>query len=286
MRLILGDNPFFGVNHKSGSKPLDDELVRFKNAATIISEAAVNDFSVFMLSAHPGYGRLLAEADDALSAVGSSVDLALVIPYPHSLNKLVAEGGYYALAQAVGYKALLYSIFEFISVIRSDKSKGLVTPFKKLIQIEAESIETSNVRLKYVCLHNVVTDVLLAVGRTDLLNGFAIACIESGFEPVFISQNPISLLSCEVLRPYVACFTYNLLGYMVNPQIGSVDKYLDAISNRKGEKWAMQVFASGALGLEEAIDSKVVKYFDGIVYATTNRGRIAQFSNKIKDVTK
>ena len=50
MEIVLGDNPFFGVNHRAGSKPLESEEARFEEAAQVIRRAVEQDIATFMLS--------------------------------------------------------------------------------------------------------------------------------------------------------------------------------------------------------------------------------------------
>ena len=282
MKIIMGDNPFFGVNHRAGSKPLDDEATRFEAAAAVLKSASRCGVHSLMLSTHPGYDRLLRTVSLALAGSDQPLDLALVVPYPHSLNKVVAEQGYAGLARMLGVTSAVKSVFEVLSALRAGRQASLVTAFKSLIGLELPLCAHAGIRVSHVCLHNVPTDILLAVNRIDILRGFQRACERQGVSPVFITQNPIALLTSGLSGPYVACFTFNPIGYMVNPGFERVTQFLLDFDDATVELWAMQVLASGVTGPESLVNCAAFRKFDGILYATTNPARVPDFVSTIE----
>ena len=283
MEIILGDNPFFGVNHRAGSKPLESEDVRFGQAATVIQRAVEEGIDKIMLSAHPGYERLLGKAGAAIATTGKTLKVALVVPYPHSLNSLVAERGYAGLLQVVGPLGMLSSAVDLLRSLFPGRDEALNPAFRSLIRMELDRIGVSNVRVVHACLHNVVTDILLAAGRVDVLRGFVNACHLMELSPVLISQNPVRLLSSQVGKNYTACFSFNPLGYMVNPSLAETEQYLrqDRSSLPKG-LWAMQIMASGACALDSLLNFDSLRIFDALLYATSRPERIAPFAAAVK----
>lgn len=283
MEIILGDNPFFGVNHRAGSKPLESEETRFEQAAQVIRCAVEHDIATLMLSTHPGYDRLLAQADSAVGKAGKTLKIALVLPYPHSLNSLVAERGYAGLLSAIGLPGIVSSGIDLVRSLFPGRKTSLVPAFRSLIRAELSRGGFANIQIAYACLHNIVTDILLAVGRVDVLQGFIIAAHQLGMWPVLISQNPVRLLSKDLGRNYTACFSFNPIGYMVNPSLGDTEQFL--LKNRQQLPeglWAMQILASGACSLEALLKLESLRTFDALLYATSRPDRIAPFAAAVK----
>ena len=108
MKIILGDNPFFGVNHLTGSKNLDTEEIRFHNACDVILSAINSDIDLMMLSTHPTYKNLLKKISEKIEKSNLHFNLALVVPFPHTLNNIVAENGYIGLIKFLG----IFNIFK------------------------------------------------------------------------------------------------------------------------------------------------------------------------------
>lgn len=287
MKIILGDNPFFGVNHRAGSKPLDSEEIRFSQAAEVIAKALESGIDTMMLSTHPGYERLLAKVDSILSGTDKLLNVALVLPNPHTLNSVVAEKGYGGLFRVIGvYEILKSSVDIFLSLFVNRKI-SLSSVFDSVINLELQRMNFKNIRFTHVCLHNVVTDILIGTGRVDVLKGFIRASQLLKLVPVIITQNSIRLLSLQLSDNYVACFTYNPIGYMVNPSLKEVEHYLitniNQLPNQPLPKlWAMQILASGASSVDNLINFESLEIFDSILYATTNPSRISPFVDVIK----
>jgi hypothetical protein len=133
-----------------------------------------------------------------------------------------------------------------------------------------------------VCLHNIVTDLLLSFGRFDILQGFINACSAIGMRAVLITQNPAVILSAPVLGPYVACFSYNTLGYMVNPSLEKTVEAIKRVDRANCEMWAMQILAGGAIAPETALQDETLSCFDSLLYATTKPERIDGFMKQVE----
>jgi hypothetical protein len=284
VKVILGDNPFFGVNHRTGSKALDDENERFDAAAVVIAAAQAQGIRSLMLSTHPGYERLLIKAAGALSEPGQFA-IAPVVPYPHTINNIIAQDGYYGVLKKFGLQDVFAVTAEAVKVAgffgRNDKAK-LERAFRLIIDVELECIRGTGFAVRHVCLHNIVTDLLLAFGRFDILQGFINACSGIGVRPVLITQNPAVILAAPLAGPYVACFSYNKLGYMVNPSLEKTVEAIRRVDRKNCEMWAMQILAGGAITPEEALQDEALNCFDALLYATTKAERIDGFMKMLE----
>ncbi len=284
MKILLGDNPFFGVNHRLGSKALDDESERFDTAALVIAAAQTHGIRSLMLSTHPGYDRLLTTAVRAL-AEPHAFEIAPVVPYPHTINNIIAQDGYSGFLKRLGFRDIAAVTADALRLTGFSRRRGkaaLERAFRLIIDVELDCIRKTGFAVRHVCLHNILTDLLLAFGRFEMLQGFINACSRLGLRAVLISQNPAALLSAPLTGPLVACFSYNKLGYMVNP---SIERVVDAIatSDRSNwEMWAMQILAGGGITPEAAMQDDVLRHFDAVLYATTKPERIGQLIDVVK----
>jgi hypothetical protein len=283
MKFILGDNPFFGVNHRVGSKKLLDVQYRFENASNVIQEAALNDFDSIMVATHPNYVDLLDLADKSLSDIDKIFNLNLMVPYPHSINDILHNSGYYGLFKAFSKGKVFEYVLACLRFLFGNKKKLYSLIFMSIIDIELKKIgHLQNFKLEYVSLHNVIADILIGSKNIEILEGFVNAVYKFGYKPVVISQNPVHLLNLKFDKPFVRCFTYNSNGYMVNPNLEEVNKSVINYNTECGELWAMQILASGSIEPHVAFENAILSKFNGIIYATTKKERIVDFLTEAK----
>ena len=284
MDYILGDNPFFGVNHRVGSKVLESKDERFKRASEVIVTSLNNGFSGFMLSSHSDGRDLIEQVTNHIDNTALKLKLALVIPYPHTINDLVAKHGYFRSLTKLRNTSGPGLIFDFSRLLFMGKSVLRKSFISSYISAEIKNFENRSVVVDAICLHNVVTDLFLGLRRNDLLEEFIECCHLLGVKPVLISQNAVSAMSLNTKIDHTICFTYNSLGYMVNPGLETVKKSIIANQDDIHKKlWAMQILASGNISSEQALRDPLIKHFDGILYATTKSKRIISFSNQVKE---
>lgn len=284
MRVILGDNPFFGVNHRTGSKMLDSAERRFGSAAQVMVTAQKGGVRTLMLSTHPGYEDLLVAAGCALPT-GHGFEIAPVIPYPHTLNNSIAQDGYLGLIKKLGVGNLAsvgLDIVHFMGFFGAREGAKLEKAFRLAISMEVDKIRALGFVVRHACLHNIITDLLLALDRFDILQGFIDACKRDGLQAVLITQNAVAVLSANLGGEFVSCFSFNCFGYMVNP---SLDKVVNAIKSPRKfgcELWAMQILAGGAVRSEVALRDENLRFFDAVLYATTKPHRVEEFLGELK----
>lgn len=278
-KVIIGDNPFFGVNHKVGAKPLDEERERFSQAIEILKLASDHGCNRFMVTNHLGLQTLL----NLIDANGlQKIKLAFIIPYPHKYNDIVARGGYWALLRYLLKGNLWYLVKNIISLPSLRHSQENIV--RMIVNAELASISKHVSKVEHVCLHNILVDMYVASGNSKVLEVFIEYVNSIGIKPVLITQNVEAL--CSTLRikeGYTVCFSYNPLGYMTNPSLASVDKFLAQSKTARPQFWAMQIMASGAASLGAALEKTLKnKSIDGILYATAKKERVTEFFNKFK----
>jgi hypothetical protein len=279
MKVLLGDNPFFGVNHKVGSKQLAEESFRFAQAVEVLSEAERLGFDRLMITNHPTIKSLLDLTD---ASELSNLRLAFVLPYPHKYNDLVAKKGYLGLVKYLSKGNFGYLVFNIHKLFKFRRAQDHIV--NMITNAELASLAKHRSKVEYVCLHNILVDIYVASGNVSALEAFIVHVKKLGLKPVLITQNLLALN--KVLRiktGYTICFSYNPLGYMVNPSIDLVDEFLAKAAQPIPELWAMQIMGSGVVGLDDALENtSTKKNISGILYATTKKERIAELFAKVQ----
>lgn len=270
MEIILGDNPFFGVNHRSQKKAAEylDEKGDFSKAVEVIVAAQSVGVDRVMLSNHADLPQLLAKLRSTDAAAADCLKIALVVPYAQKFNQIVGSDGVVGILKRVPFfKATKSGMIALASILFSKRPniRGLIDV---LVEMEIDSIDDFRNSVSSVCLHNIVADLCLGLDRLDFVQQFCDVVSQRGLEPVVITQNPIAF--DEALSPDVTiCFSYNVKSFMVSPSLEEVRRELSG-SRRM---WAMAILASGAVSIEEASSDEFLAEFSGVLYATGNPER-------------
>lgn len=279
--LILGDNPFFGVNHMQGSQNLENFEHRASAAAKVVVTAIENGFSSFMITAGTEADRFLKFLSNYDSRT-LDLPLALVLPNPHFINTLIAERGFFgALLTLARFDK---GFIKDVAVIRHGLAGVRRFILLRYLRAEIRRYNELGFKISHLCLHNIVVDLFLGLDRKDLLGDFIYTCTRLNVQPVLITQNGSRILNFNELSNYILCLSYNRAGYMVNPNLHDV---LEAINKNKENFsgircWAMQIFASGAVSIDDVLADFSINSFDGLVYATTKSYRITNFRNTLQ----
>ena len=253
MKIILGDNPFFGVHHsKVGSSDLKSKHKEF--AATIDYACKRLGISEMMISPHEQYIPLLRRVE-------SSLELTVLIPMPQELNKKVAASGIsylvkYYLRQF--FTAILSPAFVVAVLKNVIRLKGIrFHLFYVFFYLEAKKVvsdlsETNSTVLNFG-MHNLMTDILLASGNIEAIEAFSEVCSQFDTGTVIVTQNIPSLVSelrsLSPRRVFNVCGSVNQLSYMTNPNLEEVIAVTES-SPENIRFWAMQILGSGAISTD------------------------------------
>jgi hypothetical protein len=252
-RVILGDNQFFGVNHRS-------QEVAFAQSARFSRDEAVMDviraarsrgIGAMMLHSHP---RAEGLCDIMRSEKEEWKDFHLYpcIPYAFKYVMALNEKGFYPVIMDQIKKAGVGASFSmFLS-----GGMGLATgDYFKLIRvlIDLEMQIFRDLPIRVVFLHNVVVDLVLALRIEGVLKFFADYVREKhGVTPGFGSLNlPLAVerLQAEGVEDAVIMTSVNKAGFFMNPSRDACEEVL-----RDGglKVVAMSILASGAIPAYEA----------------------------------
>jgi hypothetical protein len=250
MKIILGDNQFFGINHfdlKKGEKT----KMKFNTIEKI--EAFIKDslkigLDGFMINSNEkGYELVNNSKFDRVKEIHYS------IPYPHKYASMVNENGMLSLFKhLVKNTSLTKNIIGGLRLVATQNLKT-IAPLALNLEVPKNLKKGS-----YVFMQNIITDLLLGMGRGDILLEFIKSVVKLGYKPGIITLNPImfdKLLDNEKeakwLKDLIVCFNINKEGFNVFPSLDSVESFID--SKPKYKLMGMSVFASGAANIPQSI---------------------------------
>ena len=250
MKIILGDNQFFGINHFDLKK---GEKTKLKFDTTTKIEAFIKDslkigLDGFMINSNEKGYELVnnSKFDDAK-------EIHYSIPYPHKYASMVNENGMLSLFKhLVKNTSLTKNIIGGLRLVTTQNLKT-IAPLALNLEVPKNLKKGS-----YVFMQNIITDLLLGMGRGDILLEFIKSVVKLGYKPGIITLNPImfdKLLDNEKeakwLKDLIVCFNINKEGFNVFPSLESVESFID--SRPKYKLMGMSIFASGAANIPQSI---------------------------------
>lgn len=266
MKIILGDNQFFGVNHfdlKKGEKTKN----KFDNTSKIeefIKKSHRIGLDGFMINSNDLGYKIIAN-----TSFEKNKEIHYSIPYPHKYANMINETGMLSLvAHVIKNTSVIKNIFIGFKYLFTRNVKHIIP---LILDIE---VPKNLKKGSYVYLQNIITDLLLGIGREDLILAFISSVIEMGYKPGIITLNPTllnkNLVSTDktyLLKDLVICFNINKEGFNVFPNLKNVEEFIK--SNTPYKLMGMSIFASGAGNIPSSIDYIKQLPLDYVVFGTS-----------------
>jgi len=253
--VILGDNPFFGVDHlshergrlRTANKTNFDEAIQvIKNSY----ELGVKDISVSM---RPNLGQFLDEFKSKTDLV-DKFRFHPLVPYAQ---------GYVLKSSQTGLMGILKEVLKnasFVDEVNFFIKGGigfLKKDFKELFKIflDYELLKLKNLNLGTVFLHPILTDLFLAFNLSEIFKVFIDHVHEKYNADAGFSTKNFPFLVNKVQewkldRPVIMS-SFNKVGYLMNP---SKEDCEEALRDYTGKVLAMNIFAGGYTGLTETME--------------------------------
>lgn len=278
MNVILGDNPFFDINHKTGGT---DRGFQKQVMEDVVAEFKRQRGGVFLLSDHLDFRTPIIRILAGLT--GDNLSVALISPVPHTINDAVANGGYKALLRMINVTSVLF--FGLSLIAKFSRNSRLFRYFlekaiTRFIKKQLQKYVDSGVTVSHFGMHNVFTDMLLASKNVEILNAFITAVRALKMAPIVLTQNVAPLLALEGLASCVICGSINPNGYMMSPSQNETELAVLKRSNQH-EIWAMQILAGGSCDFHTSLEYLRKLKIDSFVYATSKRKRIVELFDNI-----
>lgn len=279
MKILLGDNQFFGVNHFDLEKGQATKL-KFDSPIKIesfIKESLSIGMDGFMMNSHQTGYDLLSSSD-----FDDDKEIHYSIPYAHKYASMVNENG---------MLSLLSHVYRNTSMI-----KNISVGFKLLLTQNINSITPLAVNLEvpsqlkkgsYVYVQNIMTDLLVGMGRGDVLIKFIESVVDMGYKPGIITLNPILIHKIisrynhsEWMKDLIVCFNINKEGFNVFPSLKIVEKFIE--SKPKYKLMGMSIFASGAANIPSSVEYINSLGLDYVVFGSSQIKNISSNLNLFK----
>lgn len=251
-RLLFGDNQFFGINHMSEEKARA-QAMRFQDLGAIIDvldAAQDNGIRTFMCTTHD---RIADVCDHMRADPEKYRDFQFYpcMPYAHKYANAVTEHGMIGAAlHFMPDDGMLKTALRGATSLATKDVEGML---KILIDVEMKMFH--GLKTPVIFLQNVIVDLLLGMGMTDIFRIFDAHVREKyGAEPGFITMNMPALYAALTeagLENPIICSNINKIGFRT---CGGLDAYVETLKTGQLRAIAMSIFASGAIPPREAIE--------------------------------
>lgn len=247
MKLILGDNQFFGVNHADLKKATSSKELfsSHENIIQFIKNSLQVGLDGFMINSNELGFKVIEEFDFK----SQKTEVHYSIPYPHKYAGIVNDSGMMALISFVLKQLKLKDLLSIVKFVLTSNAAHLLPIIVRM------EIPKSLPKGSVVYLQNVVTDLTMGLKNGDKILSYYIKTIKSvGYKPGLITLNPGRL--SEVLKKshsqdeIFICFNINYYGFNVFPSVSKVENTIYEV--KKDTKWklmAMSIFSSGSKGV-------------------------------------
>ena len=285
MRLILGDNQFFGVNHADLKKAaLTRELFSsYEKITEFIKESLNIGLDGFMINSND-LGFKVVEGFDFKN---QNFECHYSIPYPHKYAGIVNDSGMLALLSLVLKQLRFRDLF---SVIKFAISFNAIHLLPIIVRME---IPKSLPKGSVVYLQNVVTDLTMGLKNGDRILSYYIKSVNAmGYVPGLITLNPTNLI--DILKKshskdeVFLCFNINYSGFNVFPSILKVEEAIEySKDNTNWKLMGMSVFSSGSSGIsiKESIEYIKSLRLDYVVFGSSKlenvEKNLSQFKSRV-----
>ena len=280
MQLILGHNQFIGISHLSQDRGREREK-RFSNVQNIhaVAEtASALGYRNMIVETHP---RMLEFLEYYEENQTFTMNFYLQVPYVQ---------GYVQKMNQNGMRGLISEVIGRTGLVGAG-SIALTSAFN-LIKRDYVSVALSNLKLeiapfakfdiKAVILHNVLTDLLMALEVRDVFSEYVeFVSSKLKLQPGLGTLNfklTTDNLKTWGIRPAFVMTPVNVKGFDMNPSKVTVDA---AIRDYDGNVVAMNVLGGGAYTLADS--AAYVNSFDNVTHCVVGAST-REHLQELKDV--
>ncbi len=260
--VLVGDNPFHGISHLSQQsvRKRGSNIINAKYASDIVKISIENGANGFMFSVSEttlSILRMLPEKE-----MGERLNLYALVPYAYEYVRLAThEGGLPGLAKRFAKEVLQSGNLKTVGI----GLKGVLTSdpmdiMKAYLSYEIIRVKASAKNrgvLRSVLLHEVITDMALALNLESLVKSYIEFMYDHGVEPGFETRNFSYLVEKFIewgidFKGLVLAAPFNKIGFYMNPGKAECEKALSEVSG--STVIMMSILAAGYLKPREAVD--------------------------------
>ena len=254
--ILLGDNPFFGVDHLSqerGRKKAKRSQ-NFDNILEVIQYSLHEGADGIVVSTHPKLKDLIDQMI-AKSDLINKINFFPILPYVQGYVLKINEKGM--------VKTLMDTLNRSTSLQNKMKilTKGSLGAIRKdffelfKVFIDIELLQFHNANMKTVFLHDVLTDLALSLNLKAVFETFQAHLDDKyNIEAGLVTKNfpkLVARLEEWNLKFSTIMTSFNKVGFQMNPSKESCE---DCLLSYEGNVIAMSVLAGGYLEPHEAYE--------------------------------
>jgi len=251
--ILLGDNPFFGVDHLSHERgrQRSQNYKNFNNAIEIIKYSYDLGIKDMMIGTRPSLNEFLNNIRKNSNLI-DKIDFHPLLPYAQDyVLKLSEKGLLETIKEVLGGGGLRNEIKIITKGGFGLLKKDLLELFKVFIDIEMMKLK--NINIKTVYLHPLLTDLALSLEMKNFFGTFNEHLQDNYNVKVGLCTKNFPTLVSK-LEEWKLQFSYimtsfNKAGFLMNPSRIECEKTL---SNYNGKVMAMNIFGGGYLDLDGA----------------------------------
>lgn len=286
-KIILGDNQFFGINHRSQEKA-EEMLKRFGNIENI--------FEVYDNAFDCGVKAVMLNSNDKAIAICDrfrankskygDVTWYPSIPYAYKYANMVNELGIFPAVNEVLFKGNTAS--GVLGMIGKGASfvftKDAMKMMEMLIDVEYKMFRDLDVKVFF--LQNIITDLILGYNIREVFEHY-VEYIRKKYKviPGFITLNMPYLkgkLEDWGIEEVVICSSINAAGFNMHPSKEEYERVIAANDASKYQLMAMNVLASGSITVQQSFDYINSLNIQSVVFGASSKGHIKSSVDMIK----
>jgi hypothetical protein len=259
--LLVGDNPFHGISHLSQERARSraGDAAAAARQADIVLAAIKNGADGFMFSVSDVTLSILRKLQEQ-NAI-EQVELYAIVPYAYEYVRIATQTGTPALAKKVAKQIALSgnvgAALGGLSALIQMNPSGLLKTYLNYEISRIRSSASRKAKLTSLLLHEVVTDMGLALDLDWLFKSYVAYLSKRGILPGFNTRNFPYLVSkfkeWDVdLEEAVIATQFNKVGFQMNPSREICEKVLSSLC--RPTVVAISVLAAGYFKPPEAAE--------------------------------
>lgn len=277
---LLGDNPFIGVSHLAQLKARTEAReATLHNKIKVITAAKEGGATGFTFSTHESNLELLSIIKSNNARLINDLNYYILVPYVEKYVRranVLGTTGLFKHHISKLVKSQLLQVLDMI--VRFDPHKIINIFINQELYSYLKILPRS--KIKAILLHEVVTELIMSYNLTKLLLkvkdyveyklgiGFGLETRNIGQLCDFIKNNKINIE--YIMTPL------NPIGYQMAPNKEEAEKCVSQLYSVGSKVIAINILASGAVKLEEAINylTNYKKELYAVTSASTKPNRI------------
>ncbi len=260
--LLVGDNPFHGISHLSQQsvKNRGADITGAKYASDLVKISIENGANGFMFSVSDTTLSILNQLPE--KTLKERLNLYALVPYAYEYVRIATHaGGLPGLAKRFAVQVLrsgnlktaLIGLKGVLTSNPMDVMKAYLS--YEIIRIKASAKKRGT--LRSVLLHEVITDMAIALNLEIFVKSYIKFMIDHDLEPGFETRNFSYFVNKFKewnidFNGLVIATPFNKIGFYMNPSKAECEKALADVSG--STLIMMSILAAGYLKPSEAID--------------------------------